>query len=337
MSVIIDRSFLLRITPILKKFSRKKEDLYNFRCPICGDSHKNPNKCRGFIYRKENAYFYRCHNCGATLNFYGFLESVAPSILKEYSFEKFKEKNPDYKKQEEEDIPEEVKVKPKFKKSLKLKTVYELPENHLARKYCTDRKIPEDALKTLYYAPDFKGFVEGMGWDKKGLVEADRRLVIPFYDEDKNLIALQGRTLTDSKMRYITVKVSETDRKFFGLDRIDKEKNVCVVEGPIDSLFLDNAIATADSNLQAAENIFEKDKLILIFDNEPRNKEIVKLMNKAIENHFRVVIWPEMIDKKDINDMILDGFDPEDIQDIIEKNTFVNLRAKMEFINWKKV
>ena len=60
-------------------------------------------------------------------------------------------------------------------------------------------------------------------------------------------------------------------------------------------------------------------------------------MEQAIEEHFNIVIWPEMIEEKDINEMVLNGFSPDDIQDIISKNTFVNLRAKMEFINWKKI
>jgi len=112
---------------------------------------------------------------------------------------------------------------------------------------------------------------------------------------------------------------------------------IYVVEGPIDSLFLDNSVATADSNLTSITEVFDKSKVTLIFDNEPRNKEIVKLMNKAIENHYNVVIWPEMITRKDINEMILDGFTKEELQDIIHNNTFVNLRAKMEFVNWKKI
>jgi hypothetical protein len=109
------------------------------------------------------------------------------------------------------------------------------------------------------------------------------------------------------------------------------------VEGPIDSMFLSNAVATADSNLESIVATLDKSKVVLVFDNEPRNKEIVSKINSAIDNHFNVVIWPEFIDSKDINEMILDGFSPDEIQDIISKNTFVNLRAKMEFVNWKKV
>jgi hypothetical protein len=102
-------------------------------------------------------------------------------------------------------------------------------------------------------------------------------------------------------------------------------------------MFLENAVATADSNLESISNTYDKSMVTLIFDNEPRNKEIVMKIDKAIENHYNVVIWPEMIDSKDINDMVLDGFSPDEIQDIISNNTFVNLRAKAEFINWKKI
>jgi DNA primase len=179
--------------------------------------------------------------------------------------------------------------------------------------------------------------VEDLGVDKNNLIDDDKRLVIPFYDKNKNLVALQGRTLTNSNMRYITVKITEESEKFFGLDRINEDEKIYVVEGPIDSLFLENAIATADSNLTRVDQLFDKSKFVLVFDNEPRNKEIIKLLDKAIENHYNVVIWPEMIESKDINDMVLEGFTVDDIRDIIEKNTFVNLRAKMEFISWKKV
>jgi hypothetical protein len=112
---------------------------------------------------------------------------------------------------------------------------------------------------------------------------------------------------------------------------------VYVTEGPIDSMFLENAVATADSNLESITDCVDKSNVVLVFDNEPRNKEIINKINHAIENHFNVVIWPEFIEEKDINEMVLNGFSPDEIQDIISKNTFVNLRAKMEFVNWKKI
>jgi hypothetical protein len=198
------------------------------------------------------------------------------------------------------------------------------------------RGIPEEHHLNLYYAEDFKKFVESLDVEKDGLKDNDPRLIIPFYDEEKNLVAFQGRSLGESKLRYITIKLDQDNYKVFGLDRIDQDEMIYVVEGPIDSLFLKNAVATADSNLMAVSKIFDRSKVTLVYDNEPRNKELHKQMERAIEEHYNVVIWPEMIDKKDINDMILDGFSSDEIQDIISKNTFVNLRAKMEFINWKK-
>jgi len=334
MSVFIDRTFLLRVSPKLQKFTQKKEDLYNFRCPLCGDSSKNKTKARGYVYRKKNDYFYMCHNCGASTNFYNFLDKVDSSLVKEYALERYKNetgannyKKPDF---------DEFKTKTTFKQKLDLPSISDLPDEHYAKTYVLSRGIPEEHHLNLYYAEDFKKFVESLDVEKDGLKDNDPRLIIPFYDGEKNLVAFQGRSLGESKLRYITIKLDQDNYKVFGLDRIDQDEMIYVVEGPIDSLFLKNAVATADSNLMAVSKIFDRSKVTLVYDNEPRNKELHKQMERAIEEHYNVVIWPEMIDKKDINDMILDGFSSDEIQDIISKNTFVNLRAKMEFINWKK-
>jgi hypothetical protein len=266
---------------------------------------------------------------------YGFLEKVEPTFIQEYRYDTFKEKGlPVPNANTEISVPKE---KPVFKKRLKLKTVGSLSDTHPAKQYCIDRMLPEETLHRLFYAPDFKKLVTDMGIQKAGLLDDDKRIVIPFYNKDKELVAFQGRTITDSKLRYITIKVTDDAYKFFGMDTVDEDEMIYVCEGPIDSLFLDNCIATADSNLFAAEKLFDKTKIVLVWDNEPRNREIVKLLDKAIEMHYNVVIWPEMITAKDINEMIKDGFDVEEIKDIVEKNTFVNLKAKMEFINWKKV
>ena len=336
MSVFIDRTFLLRVSPKLQKFTQKKTNLYNFRCPLCGDSTKNKTKARGYVYEKKNNYFYMCHNCGASTSFYNFLEKVDPVLLKEYALERYKngeQGRDNYVKPSFEEYKTEL---PKFKKALGIPSVLSLPEEHYAKVYVKSRRIPESFYSELYFAEDFKSFVEALQIEKEGLKEDDPRLVIPFYDEDKNLVAFQGRALGESKLRYITVKTDKDNHKLFGTDRINKEETIYVVEGPIDSMFLENAVATADSNLMAASKHFDKTKLVLVYDNEPRNKDLHKQMEKAIEEHYQVVIWPEMIEEKDINDMIKSGFSPDEIQDIISKNTFVNLRAKMEFINWKK-
>ena len=337
MSVFIDRSFLLQVSPKLQRFTKKKDDLYNFRCPLCGDSQKNKLKARGYIHRKQNDYFYMCHNCGVSTTFYNFLKQVDPNLLQEYQLERYKNGetgNNNYPKPEFEEFKTE---RPTFKKALELPTIESLPEAHFAKNYVQQRRIPETLYSQLYYAEDFAAFIQSLGIKKEGLHQNDKRLVIPFYDKEKNLLAVQGRSLGESKLRYITLKLHDDNKKVYGLDRIDTDKLVYVVEGPIDSMFLENAVATADSNLESITDVLDKSKVVLIFDNEPRNKEIVNKIHHAIDNHFNVVIWPEMVEAKDINDMILDGFSPDEIQEFIDKNTFVNLRAMMEFVNWKKI
>jgi len=338
MSIFIDRTFLLRVSPKLQKFTQKKTDLYNFRCPLCGDSSKNKIKARGYIYAKKGNYFFMCHNCGASTSFYNFLDKVDPSILKEYSLERYKN-GEDGKANYQKPTFDNLKEKPvfKIKTKINLPSIADLPDGHYAKDYVIGRKIPEQQHEHLYYTADFKKFVESVEVEKEGLIDNDQRLVIPFFDEEKNLVAFQGRALGNSKLRYITVKMSDEGIKLFGLDRINKEEDVYVTEGPIDSMFLENAVATADATLTNASKYVDKSKLILVYDNEPRNKDICRHMEKAIEEHYRIVVWPEMIEEKDINEMILSGFLPDEIQDIISKNTFQNLRAKMEFINWKKV
>jgi transcription elongation factor Elf1 len=338
MSVHIDRTFLLRISPKLVKFKQKKQDLYNFRCPICGDSQKDKNLARGFVFRKKNDYFFYCHNCSTSLTFYQFIDKVEPSLIKEYTLERYKEgndKSTNYKKPKFD----EFKSKPTFnyKEKLKLESIELLSEEHFAKAYCINRQIPEEKFKNLYFTPDFKKFVQDLGIEKKGLHDNDPRLVIPFHDKSGKLTMIQGRSLGESKLRYITVKIDDDSKKLFGIDLVDEEEMIYVVEGPIDSLFLKNAVATADSNLTSVSDVFDKSKFTLVFDNEPRNKDIIRLMEKAIEQHYNIVIWPAMITEKDINEMILAGFTKEELQDIIHSNTFVNLRAKMEFVNWKKI
>ena len=338
MSIFIDRKFLKLLSPKLNRFSQKKEDLFNFRCPFCGDSQKHLHKARGYVYRKKNDYFFKCQNCGVGHTMYNLINLLDPSMVKEYAMERYangETGNHNYKKPE---IKFEVPVFNKKRKAINLPKIVDLDMNHYAAQYCIGRNIPSDTYDTLYYAEDFKAFIDELIPDNdKDLKFDDPRLVIPFFDSDGSLLAVQGRALRDSKIRYITIKLDDDNVKIFGLNKVDKSKKVYVTEGPIDSLFLPNSVATADANLTNAVNYIPRDKLVLVFDNEPRNKDICKFMDKAIENHFAICIWPEMMQEKDVNDMILSGFTSEEIVDIIDKNTFVNLRAKMEYVQWKKI
>ena len=336
MSLYLDVKYLKLLSVKLDGFVQKKPDLWNCRCTYCGDSAKKKSKKRGFFYKKGDNLFYRCFNCEVSTTFYKVLEHLDPFLSKEYSLERFSagsSKHGNYSK------PKTVEFKkPVFKKNvdLNIPAVNTLDEGNIAKRYVLSRKIPKGYHKELYYAEDFKRFVKEIKPDyEKQLIDNDPRLVIPFRDENGDIFALQGRALNENPLRYITIKLDEDKIKLFGLDRVNKKETVYVTEGPIDSLFIKNAVATADSNLTVAE-ILGKEKLVLVFDNEPRNSSIVKQIKKSIDKGFRVCLFPSNFHGKDINEAVLNGFTKPQIQRIIEENTFEGLRAELEFNNWKK-
>mgnify|MGYP000453962962 CR=1 FL=1 len=160
------------------------------------------------------------------------------------------------------------------------------------------------------------------------------RLVIPFFDEKDNMFAFQGRAFGKEEPKYITIILNSLKEKVYGLNRVDWKKTVYVVEGPIDSLFLDNCVATAQSDLRIKDR---KGNVVLVPDNEPRNEQIVKQIEKFINNNYSVVLWPESIKEKDINDMVIAGYTKEQVQEIITDNTFSGAAAQLRFSEWRKI
>lgn len=334
MSYHIDVKYLKLISPKLEGFSQKNADLFNCRCFYCNDSQKKKSKKRGYFYKKANNLFYRCFNCERSTTLYKALEYLDSSLAKEYQMERFFDGGSKFGNYEK---PKLNFKKPVFakKSELNIPAISSLPENHFAKNYVIDRKIPKGSHKDLYFADDFKKFVKDIypEYDKE-LPDNDSRLVIPFRDESGALFAFQGRSFGKSALRYITVKMND-GLKLFGLDRVNKKETIMVTEGPLDSLFLKNTVATADSNLMVAE-FLGKDKLVLVYDNEPRNKAIVKQIEKSIANGFRICLFPENMKGKDINEFILNGYSKPELQRIIGSNTFEGLRATIEFNAWKR-
>ena len=107
--------------------------------------------------------------------------------------------------------------------------------------------------------------------------------------------AYQGRAFGKEQPKYITIKFDKTKQKIYGLDRIDLNKPVMITEGPIDSLFLDNAIALAGSDADGGINI-QHQQCTMIYDNEPRNEHIVSRMIKAVDKNFNLVVWPKTLE-----------------------------------------
>ena len=316
----IDRKYIMLLSPRLEKFKRVREDLYNFRCIYCGDSAKLKNKARGYFYRKKVDMFYRCHNCGMGTTFGKVLQWADPDLYREYILERYKDSVPNTTE------PEFKFEAPKFKKKdpklENLICINKLDVGHPARQYVAKRLIPEERWNDLYFCKEFAK------WSNTETQEHPR-LVIIFRDASGEVVAAQGRAFGPEQPRYLTLKFDESKPKIFGLDRIDLDETVFVVEGPLDSLFIDNCIAVAGSDF----NDIPPCEAVIIMDNEKRNKEVVRTMEKLIAEDYSIVIWPDTITHKDINDCVLAGVD---VKTIIENNIHQGLSAMMAIANWKR-
>ena len=321
---LVDAKYIGLVSSRLKKFKRVKANLFNFRCPICGDSQKQKNKARGYIYPIKNNMNYKCHNCGASLSFNNFLKQVDTTLHKQYTLEKFKEGHTGKNFVVEE--PKFEFSKPVFKKS------FDLPKassNSVASDYLTKRKLNPDKF---YFADKFMEWTNSQKQTFDTILRDESRIVIPMYDETKNLIGFQGRALGKSFTKYITVMLDDEAPKAYGLESIDKTSIVYITEGPFDSTFICNSIAMCGADADISD--WGISNPVWIYDNEPRNREIVSRIERTINNGGRVVIWPTNIEEKDINDMVLAG---HDVMSMLESNTHSGLEAKIKFNNWKRV
>ena len=322
---IIDSKYIGLVSSRLQKFKRVKADLFNFRCPICGDSKKHKNKARGYLYQVKTNTNFKCHNCGASLSFNNFLKQIDTSLHKQYVMEKFKEGFSGGRNFVVEEPKFEFK-KPVFKKKLDLPRADEVP---IAKEYLEKRKL--DPSK-FYFAYKFKEWTNTQKQTFDTIGRDESRIIIPMYDEDKILIGFQGRSLGPNSVKYITVMINEDAPKIYGLDKIDNEKPIFIIEGPFDATLVQNAVAMCGSDLDIRS--FGWSDYIYVYDNEPRNREIVNRIAKTINRGDKVVIWPTTINQKDINDMVLSG---QNIMNVLESNTYSGLKAKIKFNNWKKV
>ena len=319
MSIHIDLKYIHLLSPRLDRFKKVRDYLYNFRCPYCGDSEKFQNKARGYFYRKKDTMLYRCHNCDKGTTVGKVVELLDSDSYREYVKERFVG---NIEKVEYDFEPPKFKKRdPKLKALVPINT---LNGDHPALEILKKRQIPEEHYDKFFLCHKF------CSWGEVSSNKDHPRLVIPFYDEDGKVFAAQGRAFGKEQPKYLTVKFDDKP-KIFGLDRVDFTERVYVVEGPIDSLFLNNCLAVAGSDFRDLPPC----ETTIIMDNEPRSKEIVNKMEKLINNNYELVIWPDSISQKDINDMVLAG--QQDIQTTINNNTFSGLEATVKLSAWKRI
>jgi transcription elongation factor Elf1 len=319
----VDVKYINLISSRLQKFKKIKNNLYNFRCPICGDSQKNKNKSRGYLYQVKNNTNFKCHNCGLNISFNNFLKQVDINTHKQYTFEKFKEGNTG--KNFVVDEPEFKFEAPKFKPKLDLPKASENPD---AKAYLEKRKLNPHKF---YYTQKFKEWTNSLKPTFDSTIKDEPRIIIPLFYQD-TLVGFQGRALGPSKIKYITVMLTDDAPKIYGLDEIQKTETVYITEGPFDSTFIRNSIALCGADGDIAK--WGIRNRVWIYDNEPRNAEIVRRIQSKIESGESVVIYPNSVIEKDINDMVLSGLD---VQSMVESNTYSGLEAKLKFTTWKKI
>lgn len=342
----LEKKYISMLSNQLHMFKHKGPELWNFRCPYCNDSTKSKSKTRGYIYNKNGRYVFYCHNCNASRSLEQFIREQNNELYRDYNNERFNLTKPD---------PIVVPPKQVYQINDQLKTlrkISSLNSSHPCKQYVVSRQIPTDYHYKLFYCPKFKDWVNSIipgKFDQEG--KDSPRLIIPFLDQDEKMFGFQGRALTESKVKYITIMLDERKPRIFGLDTVDYNRKIYCFEGPIDSMFVENAIATCGGHIhmELKKSSLPKDNIVVCYDNEPRNKDVVRNMLKSCREGYKVFVWPNSIDTKDINDLVLKKIKAdycktelikklgEYIKDVIDSNTYSGLELELIINNWRKI
>jgi hypothetical protein len=342
MPLYIDTKYINLVSPRLERFHWKKTSLAVCRCPVCGDSSKNKSKVRFYFYEKSGEFFVRCHNCDYSTTIGGFLKRIDSNLYRQYCFETLKDKNDKGFTKKEEPKKKPKAVLPENKVLNEIPSLAELPSTHPAVIWAASRQLPKDRMELLYYAENFSNWISNIDPDVS--VGDDERIVIPIFSRTGALVGAQGRLLTSKPtsrdIRYITIKADKDGgRLWYGLERINTNEPIVVVEGPIDSMFLRNGVAMLGlSDPLNVPSGLPVDNLVYALDNEPRNVQVIEAMHSLIDAGRTVCVWGIRVNGiKDINDMIKKGFKAGEIESMIRECSHSGLSAKLAVGKWKRV
>jgi len=333
MTLLTDHKYVGLISGSLSQFKRKDQKTYNFRCPICGDSKRNRLKARGYFFENKDHIVFKCHNCSVSMSLGKFIEKIDFALYKQYKLESFQTKG------EKLPVAEILFSTPKKVEKINplddiLPKISTLPYTHRVIKYCEARRIPKERYDDLYYAKNMKD-LEQLSERYKGRITEEERLVIPFRDGNGNLSGCSGRAISASGLRYVTIRITDNPL-IYGLNKVNANDTIYVVEGPIDSMFIPNCIAAGGSDFKKVIKMFNKEKIILLFDNQPRNKQVISNIEMLAKYGYSMVIWPNNWKYKDINEAIIDNISQEEILKTLNKSTYRNLELKLAIAKWKK-
>lgn len=334
----LERKYANLLQNQLNLFKLVRNEPYTamFRCPVCGDSKKNSFKRRCYFYTKERLGLEKkvsvyCHNCGFSTTFEKFLKNTDNILYQQFKMEKMQDHQPVTNKVENKVEKEEFKENDERLLDALLDRLDSLDDEHPAVLYCLERKIPRKHFKKIYFIDNVSNIEQLSEKYKNKIKGKEPRIIFPFFSRQHKLVGVQCRAIDDNKIRYISIHLNEQYPMIFNLDAVDLKKMVYVFEGPIDSLFVDNSVAVGTSDLRKVIQTIPK--RIMVLDNQPRNKEILSMYNKLIENGEIVCMWPKSIEEKDINDMVLAG---HDVKKLIDENLYQGMKAKLKFAEWRR-
>ena len=338
----LEQKYVSLLSGRLDRFTRKSSGKFNFRCPVCGDSATNKYKARAWIYENQGKSMFHCFNCSVSMGVPNFIKMIDQQLYNEYNMEKL-QNNKTPEQIDLENFVNKMK-KPVFQTEgiLKgLKKVSQLSPDHPIKKYVVSRQIPNPYHAKLFLFPNFYAYINGVipnKFSEESLKRDETRLLIPFINKEKKIHALQGRSLDPkSSLKYITIVTDDSVEKIYGLDTVNYDNKFYVFEGPIDSMFVPNSIASAGGDIISVLPSHLKKNAVIVYDNEPRSKDTVKKIDRAIMNGFNCCIWPDSMQHKDVNDMIKAGLSSEFIRYIVDQNTYKDLAAKMALTSWSKI
>lgn len=322
----------------LYQVKRHTPFLANFRCDVCGDSQKRRHVKRGYIFTSDKGnLMYYCQNCGVNVPLTIYMEQHHNDLYRQYVFDVIGSKP--RRTERAADIIVRQRFEPNFQGLI---PIQDLQFNHPCIKYLISRRLPADKCKRLFYTDKFFTYINGVIPDKfpKYVLRNNEheRLIIPLMNKEGELFGVIGRALdNDQPQRYLTLKFDENYPKIYGLDQVDYSKHITIFEGPIDSMFVDNSLALAGTDADISMILQNKSKFTIVLDNQPRNKEVVAKYRKYVYNDYNTVIWPAGLPGKDVNDLILAGYTPDTIKQLIRDNTHRGQMATVMFNAWRKV
>jgi len=334
----IDTKYASMLGTRLRNFAKKNDYLWNYSCPVCGDSKTNSRKARGYIYKFKQDLLVKCHKCGYSTNIGNLIKYVDSNLYDQYVVERYKNGATRYNdhKNVEEFVNETAPVVLEDDILDGLTRIDKLPESHPAVQYVINRKLPKDKWNLLYFCSKFKKWTNDRVFKFTNEDDDHPRLIIPYFNSFGKVFAYQGRAFGKEEPKYYTIKIDETEEKIYGLDRVDFGKRIYVVEGPLDSLFLPNTVAVSGASFDTPTVRSILTNATIVMDNEPRSKDITKQLAKYIDKGYNVCMYPDIVQEKDINEMILSGKTPEQILETINTNTYTGMEAKLRFTEWRK-